>query len=453
MKPYFYLFFAFCLLFPGRGYTQYKIEGSISNYANQKITLLRFFGDSHTFADSLTTDEKGGFSFELDDESETGLYSIALGNQPVFNVLYNKENIIVKYEAGSFKVPEIIFSLENLLYYDYLLRSDRYEQKNSLIKEVLRYYPEEDNYYISSTKQFQELQYEFREYTDKIIKDHPNTLVSRIIASDRPILIPAGFNWDHYLEFNKLHYLDETDFADSLLINTNVLTSNVINYLGLYSSSTMSKEVQEKYFIQAVDTVLHRAMENSKVYDFIMQYLIEGFEMYGFETVIAHIAENYEPANTCVNENRKSELQKRVENLRRMAVGMEAPDIIIEGPDGESFSIADLNSDKVLIVFWASWCPHCNAMLPSLQQLYNDPSTDFEVIAISLDTSAADYNQALSEHALKWINYSDFKGWDSKAAIDYSIYATPSMFLLSSDRKILARPVSVYELEKALLKH
>jgi thiol-disulfide isomerase/thioredoxin len=191
-------------------------------------------------------------------------------------------------------------------------------------------------------------------------------------------------------------------------------------------------------------------MDNGQVYDFIMQYLIEGFEMYGFEKVIAHIAENYEPANTCINEDRKTELQKRVENLRRMAVGMQAPDIIIEGPAGKSFSVDELDHDKILILFWASWCPHCNAMIPGIKQLYDDPSTDFEVVAISLDTSATDYNRALAGHALNWTNYTDLKGWDSKPAVDYSIYATPSMFLLSNDMKILARPASISELKKAL---
>ena len=92
-------------------------------------------------------------------------------------------------------------------------------------------------------------------------------------------------------------------------------------------------------------------------------------------------------------------------------------------------------------------------MIPVLNELYNsDNIIDFEVLAISIDTSASAYSQALAEHGLSWINYTELKGWDSKPAIDYSIYATPSMFLLDRNRKIIGRPVSVsdlqYELEK-----
>ena len=125
-------------------------------------------------------------------------------------------------------------------------------------------------------------------------------------------------------------------------------------------------------------------MDNGKVYDFLMKYLIDGFEMYGFDRVISHIAANYEPANTCVNEERKSELEKRVENLRKLAVGNTAPDIVIERPDGTNFRLADIDTDLQVILFWASWCPHCNAMIPGLKELYEDNGLpEFEILAIS----------------------------------------------------------------------
>ncbi len=254
-------------------------------------------------------------------------------------------------------------------------------------------------------------------------------------------------NWDNYISYNQRHYFDETDFGDTLLIKTNVLTAKAIDYLGFYSINSQSKALQEEFFSQAVDTILHKAMENGKVYNFIMQYLIEGFEMYGFDRVISHIAANYEPANTCVNEERKSELEKRMENLRKLAVGNIAPDIVIEDMQGNKLDLAGIGSELTVVLFWASWCPHCNQMMPALKEIYQDKSLpEFEILAISIDTSAMDYSQALALHANPWINYAEFTGWDSKAAIDYSIYATPTMFLIDRNRKILGRPVSVSDL-------
>jgi len=332
------------------------------------------------------------------------------------------------------------------------VQADRYLQKANMLIEILRYYNEKDSFYMYTEDHFFGLQAAFRNYTDKIKDEYPHTLVSHIVMSDRPMMFPPGFIWDEFLDYNRSHFLDDIDFNDTLLLRTNVLTGKAIDYMSFYSNSNMNKEVQEYYFIQAVDTILHKAMDNGTVYDFLMAYLIEGFDMYGFDKVITHIAENYEPANSCVNEDRKSELQKRMENLRKLAVGNQAPDIVIRQADGGTFRISDINSDHILIVFWASWCPHCEAMMPEIKKLYNDNTiANFEVLSISIDTSATAYAAAIAAQATTWINYADFKGWDTRAAIDYSIYATPSMFLLDKERRILARPVSIYDLRNALM--
>lgn len=431
---------------------QYKIEGSINGYPNENVSLLTYFGDKHNFVDSLSTDNNGSFSFTLDHDAPSGLYSIALGNQPVINLIYNKENVVLKFDITNNNLPEFIFSIENLIYYDYLVQADIFSQKAGLISDLLQYYPEQDNYYAASRKQFNDLQTEFHQYTQRIIEEHPDRLVSKIINSDRPILIPSDLNWSQYPDYNRNHFLEQVDFSDTALINTNVLTGKAIDYMAFYSASNMGKEMQEQLFIKAVDTILYKAMDNGRVYDFLMQYLIEGFEMYGFETVISHIAKNYEPANTCVNEDRKSELQKRVENLRKLAIGKKGPDVIYKDPGGADALLSNISKKYVVLLFWASWCPHCNAMMPQLKKVYDTSSENFEMIAISLDTSADDYQQALSDHQLSWINYCDLKGWDTRAAIDYSIYATPSMFVLGPDLEILARPSSAIELERVLNK-
>ena len=432
---------------------QYKVEGTISGYLNKNLILLEYFGDKHIFIDSTGTDDNGWFSFELSNAAPSGLYSLAIGNSPLFNFIFNTENIILKFEPDGFSPPEFIQSVENLIYYDYLAQSARYDQKAGMLIDILQYYPKTDSFYFFTGEHFENLQVAHREYTDRIIQDYPTTLVSHIVRSDRPVMIPKEMNWDDYLSFNQLHYFDDVDFGDTSLINTNVLTAKAIDYLGFYSINSQNKELQEQVFIRAVDTVLLKAMENGKVYDFLMQYLIEGFEMYGFDRVISHIAENYEPASTCVNEDRKSELQKRMENLRKLAVGNIAPDIVIENAQGEKLNLAGIDNDLTVILFWASWCPHCNQMIPGLKRLYQEGDMpDFEILAISLDTSATDYMQAIAVQETAWINYSELNGWDSKAVVDYSIYATPTMFILDRNRKILGRPVSVsdlrYELEK-----
>jgi len=104
-----------------------------------------------------------------------------------------------------------------------------------------------------------------------------------------------------------------------------------------------------------------------------------------------------------------------------------------------------------LLVFWASWCPHCLTVLPEIKKLYeNDDVADFEVVAISVDTSANDWKAEIKKGGFNWINCSDLNGWNSKAADDYNIYATPSMVLLDKEKNIIEKPITKNELKKAI---
>jgi len=49
-----------------------------------------------------------------------------------------------------------------------------------------------------------------------------------------------------------------------------------------------------------------------------------------------------------------------------------------------------------------------------------------------------------------WINTREPMGWEGKSAEDYNIYATPTMFLLDRERRIVARPFTLRELRREI---
>ena len=49
------------------------------------------------------------------------------------------------------------------------------------------------------------------------------------------------------------------------------------------------------------------------------------------------------------------------------------------------------------------------------------------------------------------MNVSDLLGWDGQTTLDYFIYATPTMFLIDSDMKIIGMPKTLEELKNILL--
>jgi thiol-disulfide isomerase/thioredoxin len=125
------------------------------------------------------------------------------------------------------------------------------------------------------------------------------------------------------------------------------------------------------------------------------------------------------------------------------------PDIVTSDSARTQFSLKDIQSERVLLIFYASWCTHCQNLIPKIYELYkNQQEKSTEVVAVSIDTSKTDLINFISSLELDWINIADLKGWNGEAAKDYFIYATPTMFLIDQDRKLIAKPTSINELEQ-----
>ena len=50
-------------------------------------------------------------------------------------------------------------------------------------------------------------------------------------------------------------------------------------------------------------------------------------------------------------------------------VGKDAPDFVVEDISGKAHKLSEYRGRDVLVVFWATWCPACNAEIPHLIEL------------------------------------------------------------------------------------
>jgi len=66
---------------------------------------------------------------------------------------------------------------------------------------------------------------------------------------------------------------------------------------------------------------------------------------------------------------------------------------------GKPLSIPSWKGKVVLVDFWATWCPGCRDLLPTLVKLYQDNhAKGFEVVGISNDYALADLKQYLAQN-------------------------------------------------------
>ena len=113
--------------------------------------------------------------------------------------------------------------------------------------------------------------------------------------------------------------------------------------------------------------------------------------------------------------------------------GSKIPDFTLTDRDGsKKTSMEVIKGNKyVLIDFWASWCSPCRKEIPNLKALYAKyHDKGLQIISISTDRKAADWEKALVAEKLPWINYRDV---DESIAATFKVNAIPAIFLVDGN--------------------
>jgi thiol-disulfide isomerase/thioredoxin len=321
-----------------------------------------------------------------------------------------------------------------------------FQLKIELLIPITSWFPREDDFYDLAAAKFMKLQNERDDWILKMAAEHPDAFVTKMLLFQRNPSIPFGLTEESKTRFMQQHYFDRIDWKDPELLRTDLIPLKIINYLTVYSNRNYTQRQLEAAFKEAVDNLLSRPFNDALLKEFVIGYLVKGFEKYGFEEVIVHIAENYQDDAACEHTERKGDLASRLENFKKLAVGKTAPDFVIPGENGHPIHFSDFRSEYLLVIFWATWCPHCTEWLPQIDQLYRTKKNSVEVLTISLDQDEKQWKEYLTEKKFTWYNGCDFKGWNGEMTLDFNIYATPTLIVLDRKRKIISKPMTMDEL-------
>lgn len=448
--------------------TTATLNFTLDQHPDQKIWLYRYYATDRHKLDSTTTDSQGKGSFILKSTYDIGMYRIQDKTGEGIDFLnFNKDIQIISKQGYYLKGIEVEGAQGNKDFFTYLKARDSYSTRIDILGNMMVYYPPDDSFYYEAEKHYLSLSAEYNAFLRQITTSTNGTLLGTIIAWDQLPDIDPSVLPPEQKNILKETYFDAVYWGDSLVLYTPLLPVKIIDYLSLYVEPGASKEKQEQSFTEAIDRLVEFASLNADVKEAVVNYLIQGFQAYGYENIITHIVETYIAGKSCVSDQEEAKLVKRVEGFKQLAVGNQAADISLPDLTGKNVTLSLLGRDYYLVVFWASWCPHCTEMLPVLDAVVSEcagmsavsgqrsvvgEGKSLEAIYVSIDTNSVLWQAAVKEKELGGIHLSDLKGWDSKAARDYFLYATPTLLILDKNLKIISKPAGIQEVKGFMVK-
>ncbi|WP_026754681.1 TlpA disulfide reductase family protein [Sediminibacter sp. Hel_I_10] len=428
----------FLFFLPALMIAQNSISGVFSPVEDYTYALLYKATPTGTeFMEQAKLAGDGSFSIALDSSITAGIYKIVYATPPErfnFDLIYNgKESIAFTFnETQGLEISE---SKENKLWQSYLHSIDMVN------RTISNFYTQEstDKAALKSIfKTAKDTQTAFEEAAKDM-------MVAPFIKSNAPYIPPAYEDLATYTKNLKRAYLEQVDFGNALLQSSDFLSDKVMAFIfGMTSENNAD-------YKKHVDILVNSIGEGQKVIKIILLEQV----WRNFKTLDNQELANYVSDNYLLQLSQQFNYDALTEDLiasKNNAIGAKAQDFkidaLIEGKPTKT-TLHELNmANQYLLIFWSSTCGHCLEELPKVKALLAD-NKDITVIAIGLEDDAKNWKKAITNYP-DFIHVLGLEKWDNPISDAYGVEATPSYFLLDSDKTILAKPHDHAALEKLI---
>lgn len=419
-------------------FAQNSFKGEIVGGQGRSYYLGEVFGESSRVIDTIKPNHKGQFTFELDKEAPKGLYRLFFTEESFIDIILGFENVEVSMIAArpteSYKV---IVGEQNKLLQEFYSILDANGATQPILESFVETYPVEDPALKAVKKQLKKQFDEEQKALEKIGNSHGDDFVYKYLN------FTYGITWDDYNTKNLIELARTKDWTDTMLLNSDAYSKGIVDVLMAFGKRNAERAEQEFLFQMAVDTIFTIIPKNTKIADYAMLYLLQGFEQFEMENVIMHLVKMY--SESCSESDDK--VHKRLSFYRKFHNGALLPDFALSDMDGEPHQLYNESGKYTLVMFWATWCQHCQEMIDELIQIYPQlQQLDVDIISVSLDDKPSELMSYLNKKKLPWAVWTDYQSWDSPVSKDLNLFATPTLFLINQDHQIIGKPLNLNQL-------
>lgn len=480
------LVFLCFILLTGFSFGQ-KLKFKVAGEKDTTVFLIKYYGKNLLYAD--TAQMKNGIVEFNGAKQKPGILGLLLPGQKYFEFIYNNEEMYLETAKPDLLQNLVVKkSVENQIFIDYVKKIGAYRNKSTQLGAQRDKLSKDSPQYAALNKQIDSIGQLVETMQQTIADTHKDKLVGKVVKMSMDVKIPDaprdanGVITDSLFQYRYFrdHFWDNIDLKDDRLVNTPVFHNKLEYYFG------------KNMLLQHPDTIVKYAyafcdalQPTSEMFKYSVVYVTSTFEkskVINMDKVFVKMGERYYCAKNAagkspaywMDEEKLNQLCEKVNTNLRLVYGEVPPNISLrDTSDTQWKDFYSLKSEYTILYFWDPECGHCKKTTPKLEKLYTEKlkARNVEVFAVSkaIGDEFAKWKKFVKDNHLTFINvgltdklYKEaledarrfVPKYTSLEALNfhdtYDIYATPKIFVLDKDKKIISKGLTVSQLEDFL---
>ena len=479
------------MILAGMNVTAQKIRVKVIGQKDNTVHLIKYYGQKLFYAD--TAEMKNGEVVFDGKKQKAGIVGLLLPGQKYFEFIYNNEEIQLETTAPEFMPNmKVKKSEENKVFIPYVNFISNRKTEAGKLGEQRGKLKKEDPEYKKITEKIDAINKEVDAYQKNLVEQNKGKLVSKIVKMSMEVEIPEAprdkndsiIDRDFKFKYYRSHFWDNVDFSDDALVNNPVFHNKLEYYFG------------KNMMLQHWDTVLYYAFDfcdrlnpKSAMFEYVVGWIASNYgksEIMGMDKVYLNMLDRYYCTKNAegkspafwVKEDKFEELCDNLKNKLNLVMGVRPPNLILKDTSDTKWQdFYSLKSEYTIIYFWDPECGHCKKTTPKLQTLYDKKFKDRNIEIFSVGKAIGkdfeNWKKFIRDNKLTFINvavtdklyesakkeaekfvqmYPGEKGKPTTLEslnyqTTYDIFSTPQVYVLDKDKKIIAKRLSISQLE------